>query len=58
MKLSESTRIFLLVIVQEVQNDTGIFILQGLVLYTDGQHISHSALPQTVGFEHFKNPVS
>ena len=61
MKLSmapESTRIRLLVIVRDVRNETGIFILQRHILYTDQQHISQRALPQTVGFERFKNPVS
>ena len=61
MKLSvapKSTRIFLLVIAREVQKETGIFILCKCILYTDQQHISRSALPQTVGFERFKNPAS
>ena len=54
----ELTRIFLLVIARDVQKETGIFILRRHVLYTDRQHISRRALPQTVGFERFKNPVS
>ena len=61
MKLSvapESTRIRLSVIARDVRKETGIFILQRRVLYTDRQRISLRALPQTVGFEHFKNPVS
>ena len=61
MKLSvapESTRIRLSVIARDVRKETGIFILRRRVLYTDLQHISRRALPQTVGFERFKNPAS
>ena len=61
MKLSvapESTKILLSVIAQDVRKETGIFILRRRVLYTDRQHILRKALPQTVGFERFKNPVS
>jgi hypothetical protein len=61
MKLSvapESTRILLLVIAREVQNETGIFILHSLVLYTDWHQIAQIALPQTIGSERFKNPPS
>src|ERR1700761_6121749 len=61
MKLSvtpESTKILLSVIAREVRKETGIFILRRRVLYTDRQQISRRALPQTVGFERFKNPVS
>src|ERR1700761_2348545 len=54
----ESTRIRLSVIAREVRKETGIFILRRRVSYTDRQHISRRALPQTVGFERFKNPVS
>ena len=54
----ESTKMRLSVIARDVRNETGIFILRRHVLYTDWQHISRRALPQTVGFEHFKNPVS
>ena len=54
----ESTKILLLVIAREVRKETGIFILRRRVLYTDRQQISRRALPQTVGFERFKNPVS
>ena len=61
MKLSvapESTKILLSVIARDVRKETGIFILRRRVLYTDRQHISRKALPQTVGFERFKNPAS
>ena len=61
MKLSvapESTKIRLSVIARDVRKETGIFILRRHVLYTDRQHISQRALPQTVGFERFKNPAS
>src|ERR1700761_8730993 len=54
----ESTKIHLSVIARDVQKETGIFILRRRVLYTDRQHISRRALPQTIGFERFKNPVS
>ena len=61
MKLSvapESTKLRLSVIARDVRNETGIFILRRRVLYTDRQQISRRALPQTVGFERFKNPAS
>ena len=54
----ESTKIRLSVMARDVRKETGIFILQRRVLYTDRQHISRRALPQTVGFERLKNPVS
>ena len=61
MKLSvapELTKIRLSVIARDVRKETGIFILRRRVLYTDRQHISRRALPQTIGFERFKDSAS
>ena len=58
MKLSvalESTQMFLLAMACKVLNETGTFIEQYLVMYTDLQPI---ALAQAVGLEHPKNPPS
>ena len=58
MKLSialESTKMFLSAMVCKLLNETGTFIEQYLVMFTDLQPI---ALAQAVGFEHPKNPPS
>ena len=58
MKLSvapESTKIFLSAVACKVQNETGTFIEQYLVIYTDLQPIT---LAQAVGFKCPKNPPS
>ena len=51
----ESTKMVLSAVVCKVRNETGTFIEQYLVMYTDLQPI---ALAQAVGFEHPKNPPS
>ena len=51
----ESTKIVLSAVVCKVRNETGTFIEQYLVMYTDLQPI---ALAQAVGFERPKNPPS
>ena len=51
----ESTKIVLSAVVCKVRNETGTFIEQYLVMYTDLQPI---ALAQAVGSEHSKNPLS
>ena len=58
MKLSvapESTKMVLLAVACKVQKETGTFIEQYLVMYTDLQPI---ALAQAEGLEHPKNPPS
>ena len=51
----ESTRIVLSSVACKVRKETGTFIEQYLVIYTDLQPI---ALAQAVGLEHSKNPPS
>ena len=61
MKLSvapESTRIFLSALAYAVRNETGIFILRYRVIYTVLHLSVRMALPQAVGSELFKNPLS
>ena len=51
----ESTKMVLLAVACKVWKETGTFIEQYLVIYTDSQPI---ALAEAIGFEHPKNPPS